>query len=170
MRRCVYPALFVQASPSSSKPLERYPVNIRVGKASSGHWGGTKRRWERAGGDTHPKCAQHKENPSCSGAPSGIRMLSSQEFPGKIQRRTPGLEKPFPRDKVGPPPGVFAHMHPHPCSVFCPLLVSNTGFFPFGKNEKGVFSPVAAQWKQSRSSNRATQKPRFVFPSLFRAI
>lgn len=152
MRRCVYPALFVQASPSSSKPLERYPVNIRVGKASSGHWGGAKRRWERAGGDTHPKCAQHKENPSRSGAPSGIRMLSSQEFPGKFRGAHPALRNHSQGIKWVLPRGFCPRAPtPPPPQRFLPTAGFKHGIFPIWEKRKRVFftrsCPVEAEPK-----------------------
>lgn len=164
MKRCVYLALFVQASPSSSKPLAALSHYHPGGRGSTGHWDGAKHCWDLPGGDIHPKCANSPcpgqgKSPPHSGALYGIRMLDScclhRNFLGKFR----GLEKAFPRDKVDPLPGVLLEM-----GAGCPRAHSPTlqqrflpGFFPFGEKKYGFFSPIAAQWKQSQCLNRVTK-------------
>lgn len=81
-------------------PGQRYPINIRAGKAGGGHRDGVSIAGSWLGGDIHPKCAHSlcssrvRKSPPRSGAPHGIKdaeqLLPRREFVGKTQRNVPG--------------------------------------------------------------------------------
>lgn len=137
-------------------PRQRYPINVRAGKASMALG------WGPAWGGHPPQMCQFplprtRKKPTplrcCLWDKDAGQLLSGKELPGKIQRNIAGLEKPFPRDKGDSPPGVWLEMGaecPHACSptplkCFLPTAGFKHRIFPIWEkkkdNKKRFFHP-----------------------------